>query len=88
MLSPAYTKQFEKDIQRLIRRGTDICELKEVMVRLMNGEKVHGDYWDHVLPGSYRRHREVHIENDVLLLYKLSGTQIIFERTGADDDLF
>ncbi len=32
--------------------------------------------------------RECHIEYDWLLIYKIEGTRIVFERTGTHADLF
>ncbi|MEN6452100.1 MAG: type II toxin-antitoxin system YafQ family toxin [Thermoguttaceae bacterium] len=43
---------------------------------------------DHQLLGSYRDHRECHIEADWLLIYKVDGERVIFERTGSHADLF
>ena len=43
---------------------------------------------DHKLLGSYQGRRECHIESDGLLIYKLEGSSIIFERTGTHSDLF
>ena len=41
-----------------------------------------------IIIGNYRGRRECHIEPDLLLIYKVSGTEIIFERTGSHSDLF
>jgi len=43
---------------------------------------------DHPLIGNYKDRRECHIEPDWLLIYKLIGSEIIFERTGTHTDLF
>jgi mRNA interferase YafQ len=43
---------------------------------------------DHQLVGNYTGRRECHIEADWLLIYKIDGERIIFERTGSHSDLF
>ena len=45
---------------------------------------------DHKLVGNYINRRELHIEPDWLLIYKLipENNSIIFERTGTHSDLF
>jgi mRNA interferase YafQ len=42
----------------------------------------------HQLVGNYKGYRECHIESDWLLIYKIDGDVIIFERTGTHSDLF
>jgi mRNA interferase YafQ len=45
-------------------------------------------YRDHPLRGNFKNRRECHVEPDWLLIYKLDGDEIIFERTGRHSDLF
>lgn len=45
-------------------------------------------YYDHSLSGKYKGHRECHIQPDWLLIYKIVGDVIIFERMGSHADLF
>ena len=45
-------------------------------------------YKDHKLIGSYEGSRELHIEPDWLLIYRISAQSIILERTGTHCDLF
>jgi addiction module toxin, RelE/StbE family len=47
-----------------------------------------GNNRDHPLVDNYVGRRECHIEPDWLLIYKLDGDEIIFERTGSHSDLF
>jgi mRNA interferase YafQ len=58
------------------------------MIRLASGEKLDFKYRDHPLIGNYKEFRECHIENDWLLVYKITDEEIIFERTGRHTDLF
>lgn len=59
-----------------------------VVTALIDEKPLEERYYDHPLKGNYRGRRECHLEPDWLLIYKLQGNQIIFERTGRHSDLF
>jgi mRNA interferase YafQ len=70
------------------KRGKGIKKLELIMERLANGAVLEKKHWDHDLIGNFANRRECHIEPDWLLIYKIDGTRIIFERTGTHSDLF
>ena len=43
---------------------------------------------EHDLKGTYRGKRECHILPDWLLIYKVTGKQLVLYRTGTHSDLF
>lgn len=88
MLTPAYTRQFERDLKLMLKRGKDPEKLKLVMTTLINEEPLPLRHRDHALVGNYRDRRECHVEPDWLLIYKTQADEIIFERTGSHSDLF
>ena len=88
MRIPVYTRQFERDVKRLGRRNKNMEKLKIVIRALVAGGPLDPIYREHKLIGSYQGRRECHIESDWLLVYKLEGKAIIFERTGSHSDLF
>ncbi|MFH1097525.1 MAG: type II toxin-antitoxin system YafQ family toxin [Candidatus Desantisbacteria bacterium] len=63
-------------------------KIKEIIRNLINKEQLATYYKDHKLIGNYKDRRECHIESDWLLIYKISNTEIIFERIGTHSDLF
>lgn len=85
---PVYTRQFEKDVKRLRKRNKDFDKLKSIVRALIAGEPLDAIHRDHKLLGSYQGRRECHIESDWLLIYKLEGDSVIFERMGTHSDLF
>ena len=87
-LQAIHTKQFEKDVKKIIKRGKKLSKLKAVIEALLNSKKLSKQYRDHKLLGKYINRRECHIEPDWLLIYKLGMSSIIFERTGTHADLF
>jgi mRNA interferase YafQ len=88
MLTPVYTRQFEKDIKRMQKRGKNPEKLKSIMRSLVEEEPLDALHRDHKLIGSWQGRRECHIESDWLLVYKLEEKRIIFERSGTHSDLF
>jgi mRNA interferase YafQ len=88
MRTPLYTKQFEKDLKKMEKRGRPLEKIKGIIKKLVNEERLDARNKDHKLIGNYKGRRECHIEADWLLIYKLTDSEIIFERTGTHPDLF
>jgi len=88
MLTPVYTRQFEKDVKRMKKRGKNLAKLKIIMRSLLADEPVDPIHRDHKLIGTWKGRRECHIESDWLLIYKIDPERIIFERNGTHADLF
>jgi len=85
---PVYTRQFERDIKRIKKRGKNLEKIKIVIRTLLQGERLDPIHRDHKLIGDYKGRKECHIESDWLLIYKIEEDRIIFERTGRHTDLF
>ena len=88
MYTPAYTRQFSKDVKLAGKRGMDLGKLKTIVRDLITGQRLDAIHRDHRLVGDYVGRRECHIEADWLVIYKVQGSAIIFERTGSHSDLF
>jgi mRNA interferase YafQ len=88
MFVPVYTKQFSKDLKKMQNRKKNLEKIKMIIGSLIAEERLDPLHQDHKLVGSYQGRRECHIEADWLLIYKVEGNQIIFERTGTHSDLF
>lgn len=88
MLKLYFTKQFDRDLKRMLKRGKKKEKIKLILTKLMNQEDMEPKHRDHKLIGKYKGRRECHIEPDWLLIYKLDEEKIIFERTGTHSDLF
>ncbi len=89
MLIPHYTKQFNKDLNKIKKSGQkDIEKIKTIIKCLVKGETLEQKHKDHKLASNYIGRRECHIEPDWLLIYKIDGDYIIFERTGSHSELF
>ena len=88
MLTPVYTRQFQKDLKRNKKRGKNLEKFKIVVRTLLEGEPLDPMHRDHKLTGDYVGHRDCHIESDWLLIYKKDKKHITFERMGSHSDLF
>lgn len=88
MFIPVYTRQFEKDVKRCLRRGKNPEKFKIIARTLLTGEPLDPIHRDHKLVGDWQGRRDCHIESDWLLIYKIDGESLIFERMGTHADLF
>ena len=88
MLIPVYTRQFEKDLKRCLRRGKNPEKFKIIARTLLPGEPLDPIHRDHKLAGDWQGRRDCHIESDWLLIYKIDGNRLISERMGSQSDLF
>ena len=88
MLAPVYTRQFGKDVKRCLRRGKNPEKFKIIARSLLAGEPLDPIHRDHKLVGDWQGRRYCHIESDWLLIYKIDGERLIFERMGSHADLF
>jgi mRNA interferase YafQ len=88
MRTPLYARQFERDVKRAKKRGKNLGKLRTIARALIEGKRLDPLHRDHQLVGAYRGRRECHLEADWLLIYKVEGDRIIFERTGSHADLF
>lgn len=90
MLEIRYQAAFRRDYKRIKKRGYDVRLLEEVIGILASGQKPPPRYKDHELSGKFAGSRECHITPDWLLIYEISGGDLILElmRTGTHSDLF
>lgn len=82
------TSQFKKDVKRMVKRGMEFSEFKNIIVTLEQGLALDPKFLDHSLYGRYKSVREYHIEPDWLLMYESTKEDVILIRTGTHSDLF
>lgn len=88
MRNPVFTTQFCRDLRKVEKRGYDMQKLKNIMPLLVNEQPLPEQCRDHALKGVWKHYRELHIEPDWLLVYKIAGDECIFSRTGTHADIF
>ncbi len=84
------TSKFQRDLKRVFKRGYNISLLTDIIKKLAVGEQLPQKYKDHALTGDYKGCRECHITPDWLLVYEISGSDLILylTRTGSHSDLY
>ena len=84
------TSKFQRDLKRVFKRGYNISLLTDIIKKLAVGEQLPQKYKDHALTGDYKGCRECHITPDWLLVYEISGSDLILylTRTGSHCDLY
>jgi len=82
------TKSFKKDYKKLTNNEKEL--LKEVIIKLANGEPLEEKYKDHKLIGDYLGCRECHIKPDFLLIYRYNNDilELALIRVGSHSELF
>jgi mRNA interferase YafQ len=88
MLELEYTAQFKRDLKLSKKRGKDLSKLNAIVELLLKEKLLPEKNRDHPLSGSYKDHRECHIEPDWLLIYLPGETILVLVRTGTHSDLF
>jgi mRNA interferase YafQ len=91
--TPVYRNKFKseyKDSQKNPVERKYIDELKAVMIKLQNGEKLPEKYQDHALHGEYKDCRGCHILPDWVLIYRIAEkeNEIHFLRLGSHSNLY
>ncbi len=88
MLSHKTKNKFKKDLQKMLSQGKNYTKFRTVFELLLNQQSLDDKYEDHPLVGNWKNRRELHIEPDWLLIYKIEDDVLILERTGSHADLF
>lgn len=80
---------FLRDVKLLKKKHYDMSLLVKAQSALRHNDRtlLSGRYRDHQLKGNLREFRELHIQGDWLLVYRVNGNQVILARTGTHDGL-
>ncbi|MGO4563583.1 type II toxin-antitoxin system YafQ family toxin [Rhizobium sp. 2YAF20] len=78
--------RFKRDIRRREKRNRDMTKLRQVL--LLEQQNLPADYRDHPLRGDWRGFRDLRIEPDWLLIYRVENDELQLARTGGHADLF
>ena len=85
------TTQFKKDFKVLLKKHYDPDKLLDKPSTLAQDKQLLSTkYRDHQLTGNWKGYREIHIEGDWLVIYRVEKQelQLVLTRTGSHDDLF
>lgn len=86
------TNQFKRDAKALFKKHYDPDKLAAAIEALMlqDLDLLRTKYKDHALKGNWRGYREIHVEGDWLVIYRVERDELtlVLTRTGAHDRLF
>ena len=90
MYSIDYTKRFNKDLKRCMKRGLDLQLIHEAIALLRTTGTLPAKYRPHKLSGNHEGQWECHIEPDWLMIWKQNDMELtlLFLQTGTHSDLF
>ncbi len=84
------TKTFDKDMERCIKRGYPMDDLRTAMKLLERDGSLPAEYRPHKLKGDRKNQWECHIKPDWLLIWEQHDHELILVmiNTGTHSDLF
>ena len=88
MRVPVASGRFRRDVKRMERRGKEMGKLRAVLDLLIAAAPLPSALKDHPLRGNWSGFRDLHIEPDWLLPYRIEAEDLILTRTGTHADLF
>lgn len=88
MLVAVRSSRFKRDVKRLTKRGKDMGKLRAVLLLLIDETPLPVKLRDHALQCEWNGFRDLHIEPDWLLLYRVTDGELQLARTGSHADLF
>ncbi len=84
-------KNYRRSLKRLNKvKNFDLERLNDVINILASGQELPRIYLDHALTGDWIGRRECHVQNDLLLIYKIDKGQLllIMVNIGSHAELF
>ena len=86
MLTPVWSGRFKRDVKWAEKRGKDMQRLKTVLLLLIEAQPIPASYGGHPLRGDWKGFRDLHIEPDWLLLYRIEGDELQLARMVTHSD--
>lgn len=90
MLRVEYTKQFKRDLKKAKKQNKNLVLLEDVMNNITLQKPLPSKFRDHALSNNWSHYRELHLQGDWLLIYKLIKHEnlVVFVRLGSHAELF
>ena len=88
IVEPTLYNSIQKDYKRIKKQNKDLFNLRAVIEKLVAGQSLEPRFRDHQLSGSWKGHRNCHIEPDWILIYRITADDLYLERTGSHSELF
>lgn len=88
MLKIEVTTSIKRDLKKYKHQKEVLLELQEIISLLVKKRNLPTKNRDHNLTGNWINHRECHVKNDILLIYKVEDDILFLTRFGSHSELF
>lgn len=88
MLKIELTTSIKRDLKKHKHQKEVLLELQGIIGLLSKKRALPSTNRDHSLTGNWVNHRECHVKNDVLLIYKVEDGFLFLTRFGSHLELF
>ena len=88
MLKIELTNAIKKDLKKYRHQKEVLYELQKILELLVHKRSLPAKHRDHNLTGNWANHRECHVKNDALLIYKIEDDLLFLTRFGSHSELF
>ncbi|MCJ7728610.1 MAG: type II toxin-antitoxin system YafQ family toxin [Sedimentisphaerales bacterium] len=82
------SSRFQKDYKKAAKQHKNIALLNSVINKLAASEMLQPNLRDHLLFGNFKGYRELHLEPDWLLIYRITHSELQLARLGSHSELF
>lgn len=82
------SSQFRHDLKHMRKQAANLDLLFDVIDKLRDGGQIPPKYKDHGLSGEWKGYRDLHVENDWVLIYKTDKIDVYLIRTGSHSELY
>ena len=88
MLKIELTTSIKRDLKKYKHQKEVLIDLHEIICLLAHEKALPAKNQDHNLTGNWATHRECHVRNDTLLIYKVEDGFLFLTRFGPHSELF
>lgn len=97
MYSASFSPRFERDVKACKKKHWNMAALKVAIAELLTSDEgqLSRRYKDHAFVGSWLGYRAIHVDSapnpakdQWVLMYKLSGNELVFVRTGTHEEVY
>lgn len=87
MLQEIHEISYDRDVKALFKKHYNFSTLLRIIEILKNNQAITSKYRNHYLKGNFKGFQECHVDNNILLIYKIEANILILVRLGNHKDL-
>lgn len=87
MLEEIHEISYDKDVKILLKKHYNFDNLLKVLEIIRDQQQLPNKYKNHYLKGNFKGLQECHIDNNMILLYKVEDNILVLIRLGTHKDV-